>query len=76
MRIRTTLLLIAGLAITAGCQADREVYEQGVPMEPPQEVQDAPAWPAPPQPIGAPAPTDTAIVGTLGQAEQATQPPR
>jgi len=76
MRIRTTALLITGLAITAGCQADREVFDRGATMEAPQEVQEAPATPMPAQPIGPATTADTAILDTLGQGGQTTQPPR
>jgi hypothetical protein len=52
---------IAALAV-AGCQADRETFEQGATMETPPTVEQAPAAPIPPQPFpDRPAGTDTTL---------------
>jgi hypothetical protein len=67
IRIGTGLALAAGAVLTTGCQADREVFDQGATMEAPAEVQEAPAWPQEPQPIGPATTTDTAVLDTLGQ---------
>lgn len=69
MRTGTQMLLAAGAVLVMGCQADREVFDEGATLAPPEEVQEAPAYPIEPQPIGPSTTTDTAILDTLGQAD-------
>jgi hypothetical protein len=74
MRIRAGITLAAGALLVMGCRADREVFDEGATLAPPTEVQEAPAWPQEPQPIGPAATTDTALLDTLGQPGAARQP--
>jgi hypothetical protein len=45
-----SMLAIGGLAL-AGCQADRQTFDEGATMETPPTVEQAPATPIPPQPF-------------------------
>ncbi len=74
MRIRTGVTLAAGALLVIGCRADREVFDEGATLAPPTEVQEAPAWPQEPQPIGPATTADTALLDTLGQPPAAGQP--
>ena len=68
MRIRMAAVITGLVVVSGGCQADREVFDAGATLEAPPEVQEAPAYPTPPQPIPRGTATqDTALLDTLGQ---------
>jgi hypothetical protein len=67
MRTRDALIMAAVALLVIGCRADREVFDEGATLEAPAEVQEAPAWPQEPQPIGPATTTDTVPTDPFGQ---------